>query len=368
MLLSAKPLSQPLDHPLRVESQAPAKLILTGEHAVLHQQAAISLPIPLYSHCLLQLTPPAQEPLSNRLQIELIDLQQTASFCWQEVTERCAQLINQYQAFLAERLSIKSVLESPFDLILLGIYHFSEHAPLPLAEMQIQIHSAIPMERGLGSSASIIVSLIKALEKATNTQLSSEDRLTLAQQIENYQHGRSSGVDTATIALQQSLFYQQGQWQAVDLGAIPQPLQAWLIDSGKAYSSTGDVVAAVAQNFTGSPIWHDFAHTTTHIQTAWQTQQTQTLLEGIQRNQALLVQIGVVPTSVDTLCQQLVKELGGAAKVCGAGSLDWQIQHATKDAPSTNIQLGAGIVLYLGEQSPKQFCQKHHLTYYPIEL
>lgn len=331
-----------------IQTQSPAKLILSGEHSVVYGQPAISLPIPLYSHCELNFAADSQ----TQINITLRDLHLEQSVCFDEFQTLCDGINARFQAFKTTQTSIDKVLQTPFDLLLMTMFKFHELRALPTGRWNICIHSEIPFERGLGSSASIIVSFLKALEQACQFPLK-DTFLSLAKEIENYQHGTSSGLDPTTIYQNHGLHFQQGHFHALHLGKLAAPLKAWLIDSGKSHSSTGDTVSYVKKMIGNNcNIWQQFANITNLIETFWHTDATQ-LLSAIQHNQQQLCEIGVVPNAVQTWLSELEAQTGGAGKICGAGAIQGD---------------AGGVVLFLSEKSPKAFCQQHQLTFFELDL
>lgn len=334
---------------ITAHSQSPAKLIVSGEHAVVYGQPALSIPIPLLSHCQISISAADK----THFEIALSDLAQSQEFSLADVEQLTSNIEMRYKHFQDNTLTIDQVLKTDFDLILITLKKFSDFCKIPTGRWQIIISSEIPLERGLGSSASIIVSLLKTLEKVSQSKLL-DNFFSLAQAIENYQHGNSSGLDPTTIYQNRPLIYQNQKFSELNLGKLPQPLNAWLIDSGKSKSSTGDTVSHVRNHFkTHHDIWQQFSNTTQQLLTAWQTNNAQSLLKCVHSNQQLLCQIGVVPKTLQTWLTELEQQTAGVGKVCGAGAIEGD---------------SAGIVLFLSENSPAEFCQQHQLTFFALDL
>ena len=79
-----------------------------------------------------------------------------------------------------------------------------------LAEKPLHIYSSsnFPASRGLGSSASFSVALTRAFKRLSAKQC---DVRTEAQQLENLFHGKSSGLDTSTIAGDAAILFRNGE-------------------------------------------------------------------------------------------------------------------------------------------------------------
>ena len=67
------------------------------------------------------------------------------------------------------------------------------------------------------------------------------------------------------------------------------------------------------------------------------------LRESIRENHRLLVEIGVVPEQVSAFVRE-IEQAGGAAKICGAGSV---------------VGDAAGVLLVLADEAPVALCKKY---------
>ncbi len=334
-----------------VHCQAPGKLLLTGEHAVLNGIPALSLALNCQTHAQLSHSP--NQP--DAIEIDLIDYQQQHLYpfpLWESLALECEA---RYQNYLNHHLAIHTVLQSPADLILVTFLHFHQLHPLKKGLWHLKLHSEIWQGRGLGSSASVIISLLSALNHAHHHPLSLLQLKDLAQTIENRQHGQSSGVDTHTVLLGGLIQYQLTDTNHAQIDTLPQrPFKGYLIDSGKPDSTTGECVTQVQQQFPKEhPIWQQFAAVSQQIRHAWRLQEGQTIKQAIRRNQTLLEEIGVVPTQVQQFIQQLHQETKTAAKICGAGSIKGD---------------KAGVILCLSPQPPEALCQTYGYRWQPIHI
>ncbi len=326
---------------------APCKLILSGEHAVLYHSPALSMAIDLQTQCFISQNP--AERASIHIQLDDFDLQRTFSFSqWQQQAQQIEQRFTQFQN---SELGIEQVLSSPFDLVLMTLWVFHQQQPIQTAIWQIQLQSEVPIGRGLGSSAAVIVSLLSGLFKQHQQSVDKEKLLQLAKQVESYQHGRSSGLDPATLIYGGLLKYQLDQ----PIQPLPtQPITGWLIDSGAPQSHTGECVQAVKQHYQyNDALWAEFKKTATEIEQAWSQQNQPALKQAVRDNHRLLSQIGVVPQRVQNFIEQLEQQLDAACKVCGAGSV-------TGDS--------AGMLLCLSAESPQQLCQSYGYRMWPLKL
>lgn len=319
-----------------VHGHACAKLILSGEHSIVAGQPAIAVPVPLYTHAHIHFQAGASPGFFVRLQNFNLETQLMG-------TELAAFAAQKHQIW---QQSQKNVLESPFDLVWLTLWQFHQLMPLPEGRYTIEIDGHGLIGRGLGSSAAVVMSLIRALLKLVEAPLADDAILALATRIEHYAHGRSSGLDPAV------LLHETPLWVArTPTGLKTEPFEAivppfHLIDTGEPASRTGECVTAVRQRFPAHhPIWPAFGETTRTLRTALERQDDQTLRETIQTNHVLLRKIGVVPDAVNGLIATLNRH--GAAKISGAGAI-------RGDA--------AGVVIHFGDPLPETVLHRHHAT------
>lgn len=325
---------------VEAHGHACAKLILSGEHSIVAGQPAIAVPVPLYTHAHIRFEAGGTPCFFARL--KNFDLE--SSLLW-----------SVFEAFGAQkhqmwRLNQKSVLESPFDLLWLTLWQFHQLVPLPEGRYSIEIDGHGLIGRGLGSSAAVVVSLIRALLKLVEAPLADDAVLALATRIEHYAHGRSSGLDPAVLLAETPLWVERSP-----IGLKTTPFKTvvptfQLIDTGEPASRTGECVATVRQHFPAThPIWAAFGDTTRMTREALEQRDTQQLQKAIQTNHVLLRKIGVVPDPVNELIAELNRQ--GAAKISGAGAV-------RGDA--------AGMVIFFGEDLPENMLERHNATLIPL--
>lgn len=334
---------------MNTRCNAPAKLILCGEHAVLYDSPALCMAIDLPTSC--ELT---HNTVTQGFDIELTDLNLHRFLDKSQWQAQADSIEQRYRLFQSGRLEIDAVLQTPIDLIVICLLHFDRHTPLASGQWTIKITSKAPIGRGLGSSAAVIIALLKGLFQHHRLNVDPPTLLTLAKTCEAYQHGTSSGIDPATLIYGGLLRYRllQGSPRIESLPA--KAPQAWLIDTGRPSSMTGDCVQQVKASHGQQPaLWQHFAQVCSDIEQAWLNGDVDRLKQALRENQQLLVEIGVVPIPVQALIERLEQTLDGAAKLCGAGSI-------SGDA--------GGILLFVGHQSPAPLCQKIGLPCWPLQI
>jgi len=324
--------------------RAPAKLILSGEHAVVHGAPALAMAVD--SYVTVDVAP--QTAAAVTVIIPEFNYRRTLdAAALEEVRERVQQ---HYKLFLQNKININQVLQHPAELI---EYTLSVILPTYRIQqgMQLTYTTTIPVGCGMGSSAAAIVSTLYAVTTLAGYQLPVQEIYPLALTAENMQHGHSSGVDVH-LALRGGCLYRQGdQLTSRDFTAMP----VYLVQTGAPVTSTGECVAAVRPYFTGerASLTDDFATVTNALDQAWQANDVNAATSAIRVNHQLLTQIGVVPERVQQFIAK-VEEAGGAAKICGAGAVGGEC---------------AGVVLVLSK-TPDQLtalCRDYEYSLAPIK-
>ncbi len=332
---------------MKLTCQAPAKIILSGEHSVIYGSPGLSMTIDLPTECTIEFIPNK----TSFIEIELINYQQKHAFPFKTWQKLALNIEIRFQLYLQNINAIQTVLHHPIDLILVTLQHFHQAIGLKHGHWSIKIKSHHLPSRGLGSSAAVILSLLSGLYKAHNCTAYQDQMLALSLLIESRQHGKSSGIDPTTILLGGLLRYQK---QKKTLKLKTNHFQAWLIDTGIPTSSTGTSVEGVQNAFKHEhSIWSKFNTVTNNIESAWRQENSNKLRAAIRSNQNLLEHIGVVPKKVADFIKVLHQSSDIAAKVCGAGSISGD---------------SAGIILCLSPSSPAKLCEKHGYQVFPLKL
>lgn len=189
--------------------RAHAKSILLGEHAVVYGTPAIAVPL----HAL-DLTVRVTERADEQLHLRSALFTGSAA----DAPERLHPLVTAIHAALALTTS----------------------APIGL---DVEIDSAIPFERGLGSSAAVAAGIARAIGDLTGTPLDPEAVHDVVMAAETIAHGRSSGLDGRAVASDVPIRFHGGEVTPVPVGA---PLTFVLADSGHE-GSTAEAVGAVRE-------------------------------------------------------------------------------------------------------------------------
>lgn len=332
-----------------IKSRAPAKLIISGEHAVVYGAPAIALPVEnnFAQTCILQKN-------SNEINFVLPDLNYQQAFTIPELINLQNNTVNKYQLFLAKKCNINSVLVVQAEIFPCALVRFAEYFAAKLqikteiilqefTGKEISITANIPLYCGMGSSAATIVSLLQAvlefLKQQNILSISASEYLqqnfdecfNLARAIENLQHGFSSGLDIAVALKNAPIFFQEGKIYSRKFSAFP----LRLINTGRPASTTGECVTSAEKYFCDPKLLADFAAITNEIDKILQSTELSLtdLKYCIRENHQLLCKIGVVPDKVKALIANFEQQ-GFAAKISGAGAVKGD---------------NAGIVIVVGE-------------------
>jgi mevalonate kinase len=155
--------------------EAHSKLILVGEHAVVYGKPAIAIPFPLKVRALAQ---KAEGLISFESDIY------TGSI---------------------DNLPIK--LQGISACINETLHYLKQ----PLMDLHILIDSAIPIGRGLGSSAAIAVAIVRSLFNFYGEELVQDILFALVHIAEAYAHGKPSGIDMNAVSSQCPIWFQKGK-------------------------------------------------------------------------------------------------------------------------------------------------------------
>ncbi len=212
---------------------APAKVILFGEHSVVHGTPAIAVALNLRSHARVQI----QKSDAPRLTVKSPAMKLEVSFS-------SKQLDTLGQGSGSNNDS------TPLDPIALGFYNVSHLLQMDGFEASLTIDSEIPIGAGLGSSASVATSSVGAFLAAFKGEIDSLQVREIAFRSEELTHGKPSGIDNTVIALGGLVYFIRGQKPRRKTLSAEIPL---VIANTKIPRSTATLVSNVASLFERKP-------------------------------------------------------------------------------------------------------------------
>ncbi|HSX20529.1 MAG TPA: mevalonate kinase [Gammaproteobacteria bacterium] len=327
----------------RLTAQAPAKLILSGEHAVLYDQPAIAMAVNRYT------TTTTTWRDTPHIHFKFLDLAYAKSHTCAALRRLAMNLQNDYNSFLEGKCSIRKVLKRPFQLLQYSVSNLldSLNVTLPCG-VEIAVDSTIPIGCGMGSSAAAVLSTLYSVTNFLDYKWQRADYLSFSKSIENLQHGRSSGLDLHLSTYGGCVLFKDGEVQARPVPQMPM----YIVNTGKPTSSTGECVSAVAPLFKDQGLANEFGNVTRNIDQAINQNDLHDFKRGIKDNHALLQRIGVVPAKVSKFIHA-IEQYGGAAKVCGAGAVSGK---------------NAGIVLIVADPEIKDLVKMHGYSLQTIQV
>jgi mevalonate kinase len=268
---------------------APAKAILSGEHAVVYGHPAVALPVrALSAEAELILTG------SEGVGLKAPDL---------GISCRLPGAVPAPMKPLAELLELVQRMWGK-----------------SFQGCEITLRSEIPISRGLGSGAAVSVALIRALASFAERDPDPEEDASLAFEIEKLHHGTPSGVDNETIAHGRPVFFRKGEGVSfLRTGR----LQFVLADSGEA-PATSHMVEKVAEALKhpasgAAGILERIGRITAQIPEPLSKGDVMTLGAMMAENHRLLVDLGVSTPGIDELCKAAAWAKAPGAKLTGAG-------------------------------------------------
>tara|TARA_R110002124_G_scaffold114162_1_gene268666 strand:- start:3998 stop:5092 length:1095 start_codon:yes stop_codon:yes gene_type:complete len=297
-------------------ARSPAKLILSGEHSVLYGSPAIAFAINKYVY-----TTVSPNLLNNSVLLDLLNFKNAKKFTLKTLKELKYRLQDSYTNYQLGKCSIKDVLQTPFDLINFTVTNLIEAFNINLPHgFSVKTISNVPIGCGMGSSAATIMSLLYALCKMLNLDLTKSNYLQLAKDAENLQHGKSSGLDLYLSMQGGSCLYQSN---TDILNKKLNQNKFYIVNTGEPTSTTGDAVSSVRKYFEGSNLADDFAIVTNGLDNVFSQDKTdlKDILKLIQENHKLLNKIQVVPDKVNNFIHEL-EQIDCAAKICGSGAIN----------------------------------------------
>jgi mevalonate kinase len=293
-------------------AQAPARLILSGEHSVVYGQPALAVAIDKVTKT--RVMARIGQPGVCFFSLDL-NYKQSVS----------TELLQHAFSSICKQFNIKL-----------------------LHGLEIQTQSNIPIGCGFGSSAAAIISLFHAVINFFALNVSVDDYLQLGREIENLPHGRSSGLDLYLAIHGGCVRFAGKQTVARSIPEIPM----YLVNTGKPQSNTGECVSFAAQYFRANKsLAQDFAAVTDAFDKALQANNLADIKKCMRANHKLLVHIGVVPEKVQNLIAQ-IESMGGAAKICGAGAC---------------IGQNAGAVLLVTEDNISDIIKNYGYAIFPVK-
>lgn len=266
----------------KISYSAPAKIILSGEHAVVYGKPAL---------------------------ISAINLRLTFS-----VFSTNKKNNNEIIMIIAEQ--VKKYLKGKK-------IKFTDKA------FDYHITSEIPIGQNLGSSAALSVASSGALlEFYTGHQFSKDDINSVAYEIEKYFHGKPSGGDNSASCFGGLIYFRKEFEFLKNISSLnirmPKNINdaLYIIDSGRSSETTGELVKRVGELYNKKPniigeVLNSIEKETKRIVVSITQESISFFKQSVQENEELLEKLEIVSNKTKKLLNDLKKF--GVGKVTGAG-------------------------------------------------
>ena len=299
---------------------APGKCIIIGEHSVVYNEPAIIAAIGMRTYVKIK---PAEDvtymdvawpDISHTWKIdEVFELAQKTLDLWAMCNEKkdFSELFdfvkkNKYEAYRASVLGIA--------MKMLGINK----------GFSIEIGSNVPIGSGLGSSSSRAVAIAKALSLQFNKKSSMGRLNDIAYELEKIIHGTPGGGDNAASCYGGLIWFQRSAQKNTIIPLrkeIPYKLENFvLVNVGTPEKRTGELVQAIRDlpEDYRNPRIKSIGKMAYEMRDALAKKDFGKMKQIINKTQKALAELGVSRKDIDELASA-VREIDGAAKLCGGG-------------------------------------------------
>jgi mevalonate kinase len=211
----------------------------------------------------------------------------------------------------------------------------------------VTVRSELPAGAGLGSSAALVVAVLRALAAAAGRQLTLADELTLGRRLEAIFHGHPSGVDPAAAALGPVCFrFVRGEPPAVTRLTLAAPLPL-VLGFGDRPRSTAAAVGGLRARWAAEPARHErlFDEIAAIVETGLRAAETGDLAalgRALDANQAVLAALGVSSAETEVLIAAARRAGALGAKLTGGGGGGAVVAVAPEPARVAAALSGAG--------------------------
>jgi len=273
-----------------VQAQAPGKVILFGEHAVVYGRPAIAVPVrEVHAQARVEVGPRGQGAVL------------VAPDLGRRIVVREATQDDPLASIVRLTLARMGADRDP--------------------DLTIMVTSTVPMARGMGSGAAVSTAIARALAQHFGFWLPSRAISELVYQTEVLYHGTPSGIDNTVVAFEKPVYFVKDVgWEIFWVGA---PFLLAIADTG-IESETKAVVGDLRRRFEADPARYEplfdrAGEIATAARASIEEGRIQALGELMVENQALLQGMGVSGPELDRLV--VAAQEGGAlgAKLSGAG-------------------------------------------------
>jgi mevalonate kinase len=268
-------------------ASAPGKIILFGEHAVVYGRPAIAVPVTQVQATAIV------EPSEQGLIIRAADVDRSPVVDGSNPIDPLVSIVN---------LTV-------------------EHLNYPLPDVEITIHSTIPIASGLGSGAAVSTAIVRALAQWFGAQLDDAEVNALVYEVEKLHHGTPSGIDNTVIVYQKPVYFVRGE--PLQTFNVVQPLTVVIGHTGVASPTkiaVGDVRRGWEIDRARYEAWFDrIGAIVQQARSAIETGAIDRLGSLMDQNQVLLRDLDVSSVELERLIFAAKQAGASGAKLVGGG-------------------------------------------------
>ena len=271
------------------KSSAPGKIILFGEHAVVHGRPALAVPV-------IQVHADMDVSDSSRAGI------------WIDASDINLQ---------AELNTLPS--DHPIASVVHNFLFLSRVSSFP--NLEIKITSTIPVASGLGSGAAVTVALTRALASHLNYPMTDEEVNAFTYEIEKLHHGTPSGIDNTVITYAKPVYFVKGR--SIEVFKVEQPFTIVIANTGIS-APTKESVADVrklweADKVRWETVFDEIGEIVDQARKAIESGQWEMLGDLMNQNHSLLQKMTVSSPELDQLVEAARNARALGAKLSGGG-------------------------------------------------
>jgi mevalonate kinase len=270
-----------------ITASAPGKIILFGEHAVVYHRPAIAVPV-AQVHATATI-----EPHDHGLVIHALDTGRTIDYAQADPLDPLAAIVR------------------------VTLAHFES----PALDGSISIRSTIPIASGLGSGAAVSVAIVRALAAWFDRPIDDETVSRLCYEVEQLHHGTPSGIDNTVIAFNRPVYFVRGE--AIQTFSVKRPFTVAIANTGIASPTkiaVGDVRKGWEADRARYEAWFDrIGAIVREARSVIERGSIEQLGPLMDRNQALLENIGVSSVELERLIHAARAAGAAGAKLVGGG-------------------------------------------------
>ncbi|CAM0150075.1 unnamed protein product [Urochloa decumbens] len=340
---------------MEVRARAPGKIILVGEHAVVHGSAAVAAAIDLYTTSSLSLLHEGEDGGAGAVELDLRDSALVFSWPCSSLRRALGEVSGKAGAptpcspdelaAIAKLMEGQEIPEAKIWLSAgLSAFLYLYTSILGCRPGKVVVTSDLPIGAGLGSSAAFCVSMSGALLTAAGTvgvgggsgveewELFGKDDLELVNQWafqgEKIIHGKPSGIDNSVSTFGSMIKFKKGELTNLK---SRNPVKMLITDT-RVGRNTKALVAGVSERASRHPdamasVFHAVNSISEELSSIVElaaedeiaiTSKEDKLAELMEMNQGLLQCMGVSHSSIETVLQTTLK-YSLVSKLTGAG-------------------------------------------------